>query len=253
MIRLSVIIPCYNMGEFLPDAIASVEQYKGDDIEMLIMNDGSTDPATITLLQELERKGYNVINQQNQGLAMARNNAIAICKGEYFLPLDADNKIRPAYIEKGIKILDKYKDVAVVYGDSLLFGEKQGVKKSQCFDLLTLMRGNYIDACVVARKEAWKQVGGYDKNISPLADWDFHISVAEAGWKLYYISEVLFDYRVRNDSMIKTYNKQDDHINYVVKKHSALYRKMFMYQASLKGQLRLLFRDLWLRVTGKYR
>jgi glycosyltransferase involved in cell wall biosynthesis len=252
MKRLSIIIPCYNMGEFLPDAIASVEQYKGNDIEMLIINDGSTDIATINKLKELEAKGYNVINQQNQGLAMARNNAIAVCKGEYFLPLDADNKIRPAYIEKGIKILDANPETAVVYGDAMFFGEKKGVWKSRKFDLLTLMRGNYIDACVVARKKAWEQVHGYDKNISALADWDFHISVAEAGWNLRYIPEILFDYRVRNDSMIKTYNQHDEYVDYVVKKHSKIFRKWFMYQASLKGQIRLLFRDLWLRLTGKY-
>lgn len=252
MIRLSIIIPCYNMGEFLPDAIASVEQCKRNDIEMLIINDGSTDAATLSLLKELEAKGYNVINQHNQGLAMARNNAIAMCKADYFLPLDADNKIRPAYIEKGLKILDADPSVAVVYGDAQYFGEKKGVWKSRKFDLLTLMRGNYIDACVVARKKAWEQASGYDKNISALADWDFHISAAEAGWKLKYVPEVLFDYRVRNDSMIKTYDQRDEYVDYIVKKHSKLYRKSFMYQASLKGQLRLLFRDLWLRITGKY-
>lgn len=252
MIRLSVIIPCYNMGEFLPDAIASVEQYKGSDIEMLIINDGSTDPATLSLLKELEDKGYNVINQTNQGLAMARNNAIAMCEGEYFLPLDADNKIRTAYIEKGIKILDTDPAMAIVYGDAQYFGEKKGVWKSRKFDLLTLMRGNYIDACVVARKKAWEQVKGYDKNISALADWDFHISVAEAGWKLKYVPEVLFDYRVRNDSMIKTYNQRDEYVDHIVKKHSKLYRESFMYQASLKGQIRLLLRDLWWRITGRY-
>ena len=115
---------------------------------------------------------------------MARNNAIAASKGDYFLPLDADNKIRPSYIENGMKIMDHDKEVAVVYGDSMYFGEKQGVNRSQRFDLLTLMRGNYIDACVVARKQAWKQVGGYDKNISPLADWEFHMSVAEAGLEI---------------------------------------------------------------------
>lgn len=252
MVRLSVIIPCYNMGSFLADAIESVEQYKGNNIEMLIMNDGSTDPETLAILKQLEEKGYNVIHQQNQGLAMARNNAIAQCKGEYYLPLDADNKIRPAYIEKGIAILDANPDVGIVYGDAQYFGEKSGKWKSKKFSMVSLLRGNYIDACVVARKKAWEQTGGYDKNISPLADWEFHISVAEAGWKLHYINEVMFDYRVRNDSMIKTYNQQNHHVDYIFKKHSLLYRKWFMYQASLKGQVRLLAKDLWLRVTGKY-
>jgi glycosyltransferase involved in cell wall biosynthesis len=252
MIRLSVIIPCYNMGAFLMDAVESVQQCKRDDIEMIIINDGSTDADTILLLDQLERKGFNVIHQRNQGLAMARNNAIAVCKGEYFLPLDADNKIRPAYIEKGIAILDQNPKAGVVYGDSNYFGEKNGRHKSRKFQMVSLLRGNYIDACVVARKKAWEETGGYDKNISPLADWDFHLSVAEAGWHLQYVPEILFDYRIRNDSMIKTYNQADHHVDFIFKKHSKLYRKWFMYQASLKGQISLLAKDLWLRITGKY-
>lgn len=252
MIKLSIIIPCYNMGVFLLEALESVKAYKGKDIEIIIVNDGSTDAETISILKQLELEGYFVVNQDNQGLAMARNNAIAISKGEYFLPLDADNKIRPEYIELGIKMLDENKKTGVVYGNYQCFGEKQSVYNPGRFDLLKLMRGNYIDACVVARKKAWQDTGGYDKNISPLADWEFHLSVAERGWELQHVNRILFDYRVRGDSMIRTYRKEGEYADYIVAKHAALYRKWFMYQASLKGQLQLLAKDLALRLTGRY-
>jgi glycosyltransferase involved in cell wall biosynthesis len=252
---LSIIIPCYNHGVYLKDALQNIEQFKNNELyEVIIVNDGSTDADTLRVLEQLQQQGYTILHQQNLGLAMARNNGIESCKGAYFIPLDADNKIRQAYPEKGIAILDKNPDVAVVYGDAMYFGGKKGIMKSKKFDLLRLLRANYIDACVVARKTAWQQVGGYDKNISPIADWDFHISIAEAGWKLYYVPEILFDYRVRSDSMIRNYAAQYDFcVDYLAKKHSRLYRKWFMYQASLKGQLKLLIRDLWLRVTFRYK
>lgn len=251
MIRLSVIIPCYNMGIYLPDAVNSIRTYGKDDIETIIVNDGSTDAETLHLLNELETQGINVLHQVNQGLSAARNNGIKIAKGEYYLPLDADNKIRAAYIEKGMEILDKQTDVGIVYGDAMFFGEKTGVWKSQPFDLRRLLIYNYIDACVVARKKAWEQVNGYDVNISPVADWDFNLSVAEAGWKLHYIPEVLFDYRFLSNSMIRTFKNQKFCEDYVAKKHGALYRQYFKEQVRLKGKVKYLFPDLFDAVRGR--
>src|SRR5437899_68511 len=95
---VSVIIPCFNHGEFLMDAVHSVEECARTLYEIIIVNDGSTDPPTVQLLKDLEEKGYNIINQNNQGLAAARNNGIAAATANYILPLDADNKIRPEYI-----------------------------------------------------------------------------------------------------------------------------------------------------------
>src|SRR5262245_33102094 len=114
---LSIVIPCYNQGNYLKEALDSVEMYDGNYLyEIIIINDGSTEVDTIRILGELREKGYTILNQNNQGLSMARNNGIAFAKGKFFLPLDADNKIRPAYIEKGIAILEKNSNVGVVYG-----------------------------------------------------------------------------------------------------------------------------------------
>jgi glycosyltransferase involved in cell wall biosynthesis len=89
---ISIIIPCYNQGQYILDAISSVEQYPDNSVyEIIIINDGSTDEISITVLKSLEEKGYHVLNQNNQGLSMARNNGIAIAKGKYILPLDADS------------------------------------------------------------------------------------------------------------------------------------------------------------------
>ena len=125
--KVSVIIPCYNHGQYIKEAIQSVEECREKDLyEIIILNDGSTDKYTIEILQELANAGYNVINQANQGLGAARNNAIRMARGKYILPLDSDNKIYPEYIYESIKILDAEPGIAMVYGDWEYFGEKTG-------------------------------------------------------------------------------------------------------------------------------
>lgn len=203
--KISIIIPCYNHGMYIKDAIESVELCKDKELyEIIIMNDGSTDKFTVEILQELAESGYHVINQQNQGLGAARNNAIKQAAGKYILPLDSDNKIRPDYIYESIKILDKQPDIAMVYGDSEYFGEKKGINKVGEFNLQRLMLGNFIDACAVYRKSVWEKIDGYDEKMPVMGyeDWDLWLKMALNGFTFRYLNCVMFDYRVRNDSML---------------------------------------------------
>ncbi len=234
-IKLSVVIPCYNHGEFILQAIASVESCQAKVYEILIVNDGSTDPLTQKVLQALSERGYSVIHQENQGLASARNHGISLAKGRYILPLDSDNKIRPNYITKAIKILDRQPEVGVVYGNFEFFGGVTGVQEVPEFDINLIVRGNYIDACAVFRKIAWQDAGGYDERIPEklgYEDWDFWLSVAEKGWQFYHIDEVLFDYRLRSNSMVSRCNipeKRWELFRYISTKHIGLYQTNFAH------------------------
>jgi glycosyltransferase involved in cell wall biosynthesis len=205
---VSVVIPCFNHGEYIRDAIRSVEKCDQRAYELIIVNDGSTDSHTQQVMKELEAEGYHVINQTNQGLAAARNNGIRAGKGRYVLPLDADNLIRPAYISAGIEILDKFSDVAVVYGKPAYFGEEthRNFHIGGEFDLFRLLRDNYIDACTVLRKSAFEECGGFDSKMPSQGyeDWDLWLTMASFGYRFYFVDEVLFDYRIRHDSMIHT-------------------------------------------------
>ncbi len=230
MLKISLIIPCYNHGLYIMDAIDSVELHPDKDLyEIIIINDGSTDEYTINLLQELKNKGYNVIFQKNQGLGKTRNNGIKIAKGKYILPLDADNKISIEYINKSIEILDNNPEYCVVYGDAEYFGEKEGVWKVGEFDKDKMIKSNYIDACAVYRKSEWIKYGAYKEDMpyQGLEDWDFWLTLIENGGKFYYIPEILFYYRVLNNSMIasimKDAMKQKILNSYVFYKHINLY------------------------------
>lgn len=155
-IVLSVIIPCYNQGEYLLDAIASIEDCVEAIFELIIVNDGSTEPLTLEVLDYLQKQEYQIIHQSNQGLATARNRGIEASQGKYILPVDSDNKIRPKYIITGIEILDQFPPVGVVYGDKELFGDRTGIWQVPDFDPIRLLQGNYIDACAVFRKTLWQ-------------------------------------------------------------------------------------------------
>ncbi|MEO6133549.1 MAG: glycosyltransferase [Ginsengibacter sp.] len=222
--KISIIIPCYNHGQYLKEAIESVDRCEDKDLyEIIIMNDGSTDPDTIKILQGLIDEGYHVINQKNQGLGAARNNAIKEAKGEYILPLDSDNKIRPEYIYKSIKILDEQPDIAMVYGDAQYFGEESEVFKAGEFNLQNLMLGNFIDACAVFRKPAWERVGGYDERMPVMGyeDWDMWLNMSFNNFRFHYIPEVLYDYRLLNNSMLRSIDveKKKQVFQYLDKKY----------------------------------
>ena len=162
---LSIIIPCYNHGRYLREAVQSIADYTTTpyQYEIIIVNDGSTDLQTIETLNQLNAEGYAIINQTNKGLGAARNTGIQSAKGKYILPLDSDNKINNVYLTKAIDVMEKNKSIAVVYGDAAYFGEKAGQWKMGGFNLQKLMLGNYIDACAVIRKEVLDGLGGYDE------------------------------------------------------------------------------------------
>jgi glycosyltransferase involved in cell wall biosynthesis len=103
MPKISVIIPCFNQGPYLDEAVDSVLAQTFQDFEILVVDDGSTDAETIKILRDFARPKTRIIRTENQGLSAARNNGIREAMGEYILPLDADDKIGPGYLEDAVR------------------------------------------------------------------------------------------------------------------------------------------------------
>ncbi|RYY12639.1 MAG: glycosyltransferase family 2 protein [Chitinophagaceae bacterium] len=224
-VRISVIIPCYNQGQFLHDAISGIADSNVKDVEIIVINDGSTEAQTLAVLEHLQAPGLQIIHQNNKGLASARNAGLALAKGEFVLPLDADNKIRPAYFREGLAIMDGNPDVAVVYGMAEYFDGRSGPWNPGDFNLQKLMISNYIDACALIRKSVLDKVGWYDENMKFMGweDWDRWLAISFAGYRFHYLNMVCFDYRVTSGSMIKDlygkYEKPNHLENYVHSKY----------------------------------
>jgi glycosyltransferase involved in cell wall biosynthesis len=223
---LSVIIPCYNQGCFLPEALMGVNDQK--DIEIIIVNDGSTDQETIELFKNLDRTKYVIIEQENKGLSNSRNIAIEKAKADYILALDADNIVMPEYYRKAIQILDENPATGVVYSNPLFFGVRNEPIYLEDFNFPKVLHANYIDACAIYRKEAWVQAGGYDVNmpVQGYEDWELWITIAKNGWKFHHLEEFLFKYRTKEVSMITNCilpENQKKLLHYIRTKHKDLY------------------------------
>ena len=200
--KVSIIIPCYNHGRYLEEAVNSCLAQTYDNIEIIVVNDGSTDEYTTTLLQNYHRPKTKVITTVNQGLAATRNTGIQHAAGEYILPLDADDKIAPAYIEKAVQIMQNDPSVGIVYCNGEFFGVKQGPWKLKDYNFPDILNGNCIFCSAVFRKSDWKKVGGYKTAmIYGWEDYEFWLSLIETGVGVYKIPETLFYYRQHSVSM----------------------------------------------------
>ncbi|MCT8140375.1 glycosyltransferase family 2 protein [Anaerobacillus sp. CMMVII] len=138
---VSIVIPCYNYGRYLKDAIDSALKQTYHNIEVIVVNDASTDEFTIEKLREFEKQeNITVIHhKQNKGLPAARNTAIKAASGKYILPLDADDTIEPTTVEKAAKILEEQKNVGIVSLGMRFFGDVNFIHIPPKFDFLTLL------------------------------------------------------------------------------------------------------------------
>jgi glycosyltransferase involved in cell wall biosynthesis len=242
-----VVVPCFNHGAFLPEAVASVVAIRSDVTELIVVDDGSTDERTSREIDELVTQGIRVIRQENRGLAAARNAGILASGGEYILPLDADNRLRPGYIEHGVRILDSNPRVGVVYGDAEYIGMRRGRWHVGPFERTRLLQWNYIDACAVYRRSVWEQNRGYDGTmpVQGLEDWDFWLGALEHGWEFTYVPEIVFDYRVAQQSMIthaRAFTAQVE--KFTARKRGLLYREAFLELARERDSVKLTSRNL---------
>jgi len=244
--KVSVIIPCFNHGEFLPQAVASVTSAHREDVELIVVDDGSTDQRTRAEMSKLESSDIRVIRQENKGLSAARNAGIRACEAEYIFPLDADDRARPVSIERAIGILDANAKTGIVYGDTELFGASAGRWVAHPFDLHQLLQSNYIACSALFRRAVWEQIGGYDENMKQgFEDWEFWLSAYQRGWQFTYIPEALFQYRQRENSMLAQARKVESSVaEYIVAKHAALYRRECVQLAFERNSGKATFRNL---------
>ena len=201
MPKISVVIPCYNHGAYLDEAVASVLAQTCPDFEIIIVDDGSPELATRDLLAGYARPHTRVLRMAHAGVAAARNHGIAQARGDYVLPLDADDRIAPAYLEQAAAVLDRHPEVGIVYCRAELFGALQGEWLTPDFSLPHMLLDNLIFSAALFRRDDWLKVGGYaDRMRMGWEDWDFWLRLLEQRRQTVRLSEVLFSYRIRKGS-----------------------------------------------------
>jgi len=226
--KVSVIIPCYNHGKYIDDSVESVLCQTFDDFEIIIINDGSSDDYTNKILSDYKKPKTTVINSINQGPSEARNTAIKLAKGEYILPLDADDKLAPEYIEKTLKVFQQQPEISVVYTLGQHFGAINEPCVLKSFTMPDFLLKNVVFITALYKKSDWEKYNGYNKNmIYGWEDFDFWLYFVSDNKKFFRIEEPLFYYRsleISRTSNVKDEKRMHCFIQ-IYKNHPMLYLK----------------------------
>jgi GT2 family glycosyltransferase len=204
---VSIVIPCYNQGHFLREAINSAHLQTYPDIEIIVVDDGSTD-NTAEVAQTYG--DVRCVRQHNQGLSAARNAGLRESKGSFLVFLDADDRLLPNAIEVGTNCFDAHPECAFVYGhlttiaadgSPLVTPNQVCVETNHCLELL---KGDYIwtPGVVMYRRSAFESVLGFDTLIDACSDCDLNIRIAR-DWPVHCHGQIILEYRKHGSNMSK--------------------------------------------------
>lgn len=180
---VSVIIPCYNHGRYLGEALESVLAQTWTNVEVVVVDDGSDDD-TAAVASRYPAARY--VRQRNQGLSAARNAGATASAGDYLIFLDADDRLSPAAIEAGMTCFFANPGCGLVYGagigfdESGKFHEPIGTIAPGPDPYEHLLRSNYVwmPHMSIYARHAFKTAGGYDAGVDATADYGLNLKIA---------------------------------------------------------------------------
>ncbi len=200
-IQVSVVMPCRNDGSTLFEATASIGLEAQPQVELIVVDDGSDDGETLRALEALESRGICVLHTAGEGPSAARNAGIRAAQGRYILPLDADDRIEPAYIAAAKAVLDDDPVCGAVYCHADLFGAASGPWMLPEYSPERMLVENVVFVTAMFRKEDWAAVGGFRTDMRDgLEDYDFFLGLLESGKTIRQLPEVYFHYRIKPKS-----------------------------------------------------
>ena len=227
---LSVVIPFYNLGAYLTDCVNSILQSTYTPIEIIIVNDGSTEQSSLAALKNMiQYPQVTVFDNKNQGVAISRNFGSEKASGSYLAFLDADDKVSPTYYEKAVKVLKQYENVFFVGAWAQYFENSSNVWPAFTPQPPYALVHNPVNSsALVYKKAAYITAGQNDKDVGyGLEDYESVIALMAKGYNGFVLPECHFYYRVRSGSMIRSinHNKLIYSNKYIAEKHKSYYAK----------------------------
>ena len=220
--EVTVAVPLYNYGHTVIEALNSVLAQSLETLDLVVVDDGSTDGGLDTVLDWVAAHGARLNrvvvarNLVNQGLGSVRNVAFALAATPWVLALDADNRLLPGC---AAACLAAARDSGAAFAYPLLrrFGDGDGTIGNPGWDPVRLSNGNYVDALALVSRAAWAGVGGYDATRTGWEDFDLWCRFAERGlWGVRVPGEPLAEYRVHGTSMIQDAMRQRDKVRWMM-------------------------------------
>jgi glycosyltransferase involved in cell wall biosynthesis len=182
---VSILVPHFNQARFLPECVESVRAQAYPEIEIVVVDDASTDPGVETALDELEGAGDVTVVRlsENGGPSRARNAGLEHCSGRYILPVDSDNKLLPEAVEQLVGQLSEAPDnVGFIYPNLQYFGNREDYYEVPQYNLYTLLHGNFCDTCSLLDRRIFDAGERYREEIKlGHEDWEFVLRLAARG------------------------------------------------------------------------
>lgn len=207
----SIVIPFYNMARWLPQTLRSALEQTHASVEVIVVDDGSTEPQSRAMIDRLEREGrVRVVRKPNGGLGDARNAGFEHARARWVVPLDADDLLDRTFVAKALhaaaqpststRPLAMVTSLVAAFPD--LPEDAPWIWLPLGFERDMLPAANVASCCVgLIDTHAWRAVGGYDTWLTSYEDWDFYCALAAAGYRCEVIPQRLIYYRQRRDSM----------------------------------------------------
>lgn len=216
------------------------------NVEVLVVDDGSPERPDGSLLSWLEGKNVPLFATGNKGPSASRNYGIEKATGALILPLDADDRIAPEYVEAGVKLYSQNDNAGIVYCDAEFFGDQSGPWELPPYSFPDILLDNFIFASGMFRKADWHAVGGYNENmIHGWEDHDFWLSIISLKRDVIRIPKTLFYYRkVANSRTRRFTNEQKlEMMDSMVKNHPQLFADNLQFLVHRLGEYKLLLED----------
>ena len=208
--QVSVVVTLYNYGHYLDACLDSIRAQTQPDLELVIVDDFSTDGGLGVAARWLARNedalpGYRLLHHtKNMGLPYARNTAFAHASAPYVFVMDADNMLYPPAVARCLGAI-KGAGAGAAYTQLEFFDERAGIGLADFWSVERLKKGNYIDAMALVDKKAWEAVGGYSQLMATgWEDYDFWCKFVEHDLSAVFVPEMLCRYRWHGKSMSVT-------------------------------------------------
>ena len=221
-------ITAFDQGELVRAAVESVERQSRSVAEVIVVDDGSSDAASVRTLAELERQAaVRVLHRSNGGVSAARNAGLALLGTELAVVLDGDDQLAPTFVEETAAVLEADPDVVAASSWLQMHGVVQAVARPAGGRAVDFLHRNACPGVVLLRRELWKQVGGYDERMrSGFEDWDFFLSVLTDGGRIEIVPRPLVEYRTAPGSLnIRSMSHRLELYGGIIDRHRGLFER----------------------------
>ena len=221
----TVVIPCFNYGRFLPEAVESALHQAGGPPRVVVVDDGSTDPETLRAFDALP-PGVELVRQPNEGVSAARNAGARATDTPYLLMLDADDRLTTDALRLLRAALEADPAAGFSYGFAEFVGAWSGRLEFPDYDPYRLLYRSLVGATSLVRREVFEAVGGFDPTVAGYEDWDFYLGALEQGYGGHRVPQVVLLYRRHGGSRLSvdraSYRRRYRALRV---KHRALFRR----------------------------